>query len=150
MVYHKTPFEHLRNNMQKWQAITDPAYSIDFPTIRCHHTLEVLQVHNVPMYLMSLDCDCHILYTCSGVCKEIQRNARQSNSSSHILSSQLSPSHKPHPFILLSLSLFSVKIYYILQWYNNNVCNIIYLCMHVLCKFLAALVTLHSVCSHCN
>ena len=44
MVYQKTPFEHLRNKVQKWQAITDQAYSITFPTITCSSTLEVLQV----------------------------------------------------------------------------------------------------------
>ena len=44
MVYQRTPFEHLRNKVQKWQAITDQAYSITFPTITCSSTLEVLQV----------------------------------------------------------------------------------------------------------
>ena len=44
MVYQKTPFEHLRNKMQKWHAITDPGYAIPFPSIKCQATLDILQV----------------------------------------------------------------------------------------------------------
>lgn len=44
MVYGRTPFQHIKNNLGKLQAITNPKYVIKFPPVPDPHLLDVLQV----------------------------------------------------------------------------------------------------------
>ncbi|XP_025099066.1 serine/threonine-protein kinase mph1-like [Pomacea canaliculata] len=43
MVYGRTPFQHIKNNLGKLQAITNPKYVIKFPPVPDPHLLDVLQ-----------------------------------------------------------------------------------------------------------
>lgn len=44
MVYGKTPFQHIRNQLGKLQAITNPQHKIDFQDIANKNLLDVLKV----------------------------------------------------------------------------------------------------------
>ncbi|XP_076466829.1 uncharacterized protein LOC143298049 isoform X2 [Babylonia areolata] len=43
MVYGRTPFQHIKNNMAKLQAITNPAVPIKFPDLPDPHVMDVLK-----------------------------------------------------------------------------------------------------------
>ena len=54
MVYGRTPFQHIKNNMAKLQAITNPSYRIKFPDIPDPLLMDVLKVHSssLPVYYL--------------------------------------------------------------------------------------------------
>lgn len=54
LVYNHTPFDSLRNPLQKLQAITDQKHEIVFPNTNIPHVIDVLKVF--PVYLFSA---CH-------------------------------------------------------------------------------------------
>ncbi|XP_028394998.1 probable myosin light chain kinase DDB_G0279831 isoform X3 [Dendronephthya gigantea] len=43
MVYGKTPFQHIKNNFQKWSCIVDPNYEIKFPPIENQDLLDSMK-----------------------------------------------------------------------------------------------------------
>lgn len=47
MVYGRTPFQHIKNNMAKLQAITNPTCTIKFPDIPDPHLMDVLKVRKL-------------------------------------------------------------------------------------------------------
>ena len=44
MVYGRTPFQHLRHDFSKLQAIINPEFPIEFPDIPNKHLIDVMQV----------------------------------------------------------------------------------------------------------
>ena len=44
MVYGRTPFEHIRNKLKKWHAITDPSVPIAFPEVGNRAVRDIMQV----------------------------------------------------------------------------------------------------------
>lgn len=44
MVYGRTPFEHIKNKLQKWHAITDPSVVVPFPDVGNRAAVDVMQV----------------------------------------------------------------------------------------------------------
>ena len=44
MIYGRTPFQHIKNKLKKWQAIVDPAVAIPFPQISSSSALDVMMV----------------------------------------------------------------------------------------------------------
>ena len=49
MVYQRTPFQKIHNQIQKLQALLNPSYPIEFPELHDKHLLDVLKV-NVKFY----------------------------------------------------------------------------------------------------
>ena len=47
MVYGRTPFQHIKNNMAKLQAITNPTCTIKFPDIPDPLLMDVLKVSTI-------------------------------------------------------------------------------------------------------
>ena len=43
MVYGKTPFQHIKNNFQKWNCIIDPSYEIRFPYVENQDLLDSMK-----------------------------------------------------------------------------------------------------------
>ena len=46
MVYGRTPFEHIKNRMKKWQAIANPSTAVQFPDVNNKAALDVMQVRH--------------------------------------------------------------------------------------------------------
>ena len=44
MVYGRTPFEHIKNQIKKWVAIVTPSEAISFPEIENKAAMDILQV----------------------------------------------------------------------------------------------------------
>ena len=44
MVYGRTPFEHIKHRMKKWQAIANPSTAVQFPDVNNKAALDVMQV----------------------------------------------------------------------------------------------------------
>ena len=47
MVYRRTPFEHIKNKMKKWHAISNSSVPIPFPEVNNKAVLDVMQVRCV-------------------------------------------------------------------------------------------------------
>lgn len=45
LVYSCTPFEHIRNQLMKLQAIISPRHKIEFPPTKMAHAVEVIKVN---------------------------------------------------------------------------------------------------------
>ena len=44
MIFQRTPFEHIKRKLQKWQAIVDPSFTILYPENLSIEAKDVLQV----------------------------------------------------------------------------------------------------------
>lgn len=55
MVYGKTPFQHIPNQLLKLQAIINPTLQIEFPECEEHHVVDTLKVldQRLHLYLLS-------------------------------------------------------------------------------------------------
>ena len=45
LVYGRTPFEHIKNKLKKWQAIIDPSVAVPFPELQNKAAIDIMQVH---------------------------------------------------------------------------------------------------------
>jgi len=50
MVYRRTPFDHIKNKMKKWQAILNCSSSIAYPQVPASYT-KILQLIQVSRFL---------------------------------------------------------------------------------------------------
>ncbi len=46
MVFHRTPFEHIKGKIQKFHAIIDPNFKIKLPDFASEHASDIIKVHN--------------------------------------------------------------------------------------------------------
>lgn len=44
MIYGRTPFEHIRNKLKKWQTIIDPSILISYPELQNKAAIDIMQV----------------------------------------------------------------------------------------------------------
>ena len=70
MVYGRTPFEHFRNRLKKWHAITDPSVDIAFPNVGNRAVVDVMKVTRKASRSASQRqlCVCVCMRACVRVC----------------------------------------------------------------------------------
>ena len=66
MVYRRTPFEHIKNKMMKWHAISNPSTPIPFPELSNKAALDVMQVKCVWVGVVCRGCGVLGAALCTG------------------------------------------------------------------------------------